>query len=96
MARGSKKPKTQMNFDPKDFKDEYLSRFLKDKKGDVKGETIDFEGDDLVVKKGDEFFRVPISSVELEEEFLMLKKRVDWKKAKVMGEKWRKRELDPL
>jgi hypothetical protein len=96
MARGKKKPRTPPEFDPKEFKDEYLSRFVKDKKDNIKGETIGFEDKDLIVKKGDSFFRVPISAVELVEDYLNLRKKIDWKKAKVQGEKWRKKELDPL
>jgi hypothetical protein len=34
--------------------------------------------------------------VELVEDFLSLRKKIDWKKARVQGEKWRKKELDPL
>ncbi|MGA1872301.1 MAG: DUF5749 family beta-barrel protein [Thermoplasmatota archaeon] len=96
MARGKKKPKVQVDFDPEQFRDEYLSRFLKDKKGEVKGETIDFEEEDLVIKRDDDFFRVPIDRVELDGEFLIINKRIDWKKAKQQGERWKKRELDPL
>jgi hypothetical protein len=96
MARGKKKPRTQPEFDPKEFKDEYLSRFVKDKKNKIRGETIGFEGKDLILKLENDFFRIPISAVELVEDVLNLKKRVDWKKAKIQGEKWRKKELDPL
>ena len=96
MARGKKKPRTQPEFDPKEFKDEYLSRFVKDKKDDIRGETIGFEGKDLIIKNGDSFYKVPISSVELVEDVLNLQKKIDWKKDKVQGEKWRKKELDPL
>lgn len=96
MARGKKKPRTQPDFDPEEFKDEYLSRFVKDKKDKIRGETIGFEGKDLIIKKENSFYKVPISSVELVEDVLNLRKRIDWKKAKIQGEKWRKKELDPL
>ncbi|MBN1390838.1 MAG: hypothetical protein JXA22_09395 [Candidatus Thermoplasmatota archaeon] len=96
MARAKKKAKTQMDFDPLEFKDEYLSRFLKDGEGAVKGETIDLEGDDLVLKNGDDFFRIPISSVTLSDNSLMVTEVIDWERAREMGERWRKVELDPL
>jgi hypothetical protein len=96
MARGKKKSKGNSEFDPEEFKDEYLSRFVKDSKNAVKGETIGFEGKDLILKKDDDFFRVPMISVQLEGDFLRLVKDVNWKKAEKGGEKWRKRELDPL
>ncbi len=96
MARGKKKPRTQPEFDIKEFKDEYLSRFVKDKKEEIRGETIGFEGKDLIIKLEDNFYKIPIASVELSGDVLNLKKKVDWKKAKTQGEKWRKKELDPL
>jgi hypothetical protein len=96
MAKGKKKNKTPTNFDPSEFKDEYLSRFVKDEGEEIKGETIGFEGKDIIIKKENEFYRIPLTKVELEEEYVMLKGRINWKKAKVQGEKWRKKELDPL
>jgi hypothetical protein len=96
MARAKKKNKARPDFDPAEFKDEYLSRFVKDKKEKVRGETIGFEGKNLILKSEDDFFKIPITSVELEGDVLNLKKKIDWKKAKVQGEKWRKKELDPL
>ena len=57
---------------------------------------IGFEGKDIVIKKENEFYRIPLTKVELEEDHLRLKGRINWKKAKVQGEKWRKKELDPL
>jgi hypothetical protein len=96
MARGNKRSKGNPEFDPEEFRDEYLSRFVKDGGGSILGETIGFEGKDLILKKDDDFFRIPIRSVELEADFLRLIKDVNWKKAAKDGEKWRKRELDPL
>lgn len=94
MARGNKKSSGE--FDPDDFRDDYLSRFVKDSGNTIMGETIGFEGRDLILKKDDDFFRIPMGSVDLERDFLRLVKEVNWKKARKEGEKWRKRELDPL
>ncbi|MBN1540491.1 MAG: hypothetical protein JW939_10130 [Candidatus Thermoplasmatota archaeon] len=96
MARGKKRPNTLVEFDPGGFRDEYLSRFLKDGDGTIKGETIDIDGDELVLKSGGDFFMIPISSVELASDFLLLNGNVDWKRAKELGERWRTVELDLL
>ena len=64
--------------------------------GETRGETIGFEGKNLILKKEDDFFKFPISYVEPVDDHLVLKKKVNWKKAGKQGEKWRKKELDPL
>ncbi|MFW3145435.1 MAG: DUF5749 family beta-barrel protein [Thermoplasmatota archaeon] len=80
----------------KDFRDDMLSLFVRDDGGKVVGETIGFDGNHLILKMEDRFFKIPISAVEKAEGSLVVKKRIDWKKAGKMGEKWRKKELDPL
>ncbi|OYT45353.1 hypothetical protein B6U90_03495 [Thermoplasmatales archaeon ex4484_6] len=94
MARGKKKPSNgNITEDPMD---EYLSLFVHDDSDRVMGESIGVEGKDIIIKKGGEFFRVPLSSLELEERILRVVKRIDWKKAKKKGDKWKSIELDPL
>lgn len=93
MARGKKVNQKDVVDDPKD---EYLSRFVKDKKDEIKGESIGVEGTMIVLKQGNDFMMIPLASVEIEDNFLRVKKKVNWKTALKKGEKWKKRELDPL
>lgn len=79
-----------------DPRDEILSRFVLDTEGKRKGETVSTEGDRLVIMEAGEFYMVPMSIAELEGRFVRLKGKVNWKRAKALGERWRSRNLDPL
>ena len=79
-----------------DFEDEILSRFLVDKKGNILGESIGIDGEDLILKHKTDFYLIPRSSVALKGKKLVLKKKVDWIAAKAKGKGWKKEELDPL
>jgi hypothetical protein len=79
-----------------DPRDEFLSLFVKDSDDEVRGETIGVEGKEIVMKNGSHFLKVPMDSLRLEENILRVVKRIDWKKARKKGERWKKRELDPL
>ena len=96
MAKKKKKVPGSSEGEVEDPRDEYLSLFVKDGKGEVKGESIGVENEKIVIKEGDVFFMFPLDSVRIEEEQLTIIKNVNWKKARKEGEKWRKRELDPL
>ena len=93
MARGKKTIGKQSLEDPKD---EYLSLFVKDGHDKVKGETIGVEGKEIVLKDGGVFLKVPLDALKLEDRILRIVKKIDWKKAKKKGQKWKDKELDPL
>ena len=92
MARGKKSPEDLMD----DPRVEYLSRFVKDENDKILGESIGVEGKNIVLKEGNTFMIVPLDSLSLEDEILRIKKDINWKTAKKKGEKWKKKELDPL
>ncbi len=94
MARGrSRKPKKMVLDDPKD---EYLSLFVHDQNGVLKGETIGIEADHVVIKDKGEFYKTPLSNFKIDGRVLRAVKDIDWDIAKKKGEGWRKKELDPL
>lgn len=93
MAKGKKSPTDNVLDDPKV---EFLSRFVKDDNDNIKGESIGVEGKDIVLKEGNTFMIVPLASLSLEDGILRIKKKINWKSAKKKGEKWKKKELDPL
>jgi hypothetical protein len=93
MAKGKRSPKTNVLDDPKD---EFLSRFVKDDKDEIKGESIGVEGNNIVIKNADTFMIVPLASLTLEDNILRVTKKINWESAKKKGEKWKKKELDPL
>jgi len=79
-----------------DPKDHLLSRYIKDSKGKVVGESIGVEGKYIIMKNGLKFYSIPLRNiVELETE-LRLKGRINRDKARKLGEEWRKKALDPL
>ena len=92
MARGKKVEEDLMD----DPKVEYLSRFVKDESDNIMGESIGVEGKNIVIKEGNTFMIVPLDSLSLEGEILRIKKKINWKSAKKKGDKWKKKELDPL
>ncbi len=96
MARKKKGPPNPKDPDMTDPRDEYLSRFIKDKKGKDLGESIGMDGDMLIMKDRMEFYRIPMKNVTIVENHIQINGRVNWKKAKKEGEKWRNSELDPL
>lgn len=79
-----------------DPRDELLSRFVLDFEGKRKGETVSTEGDRVVIMDSGIFYMVPLSYVQLEGKYIRLKAKVNWKRAKALGERWRSRKLDPL
>jgi len=96
MAKKGKKVTMTSKGEIDDPKDEFLSLFVTNRKGEIKGESIGMEEEDIIIKQGDDFYRFPFGSVKLENDKLTITKRINWKKARKEGEKWRKRELDPL
>ncbi len=79
-----------------DPRDELLSRFVVDLDGSRKGETVSTEGDRLVIMESGVFYLVPMSYAVLEGKTIKLKGRVNWKRAKALGDRWKARKLDPL
>lgn len=79
-----------------DPRDELLSRFVVDLDGSRKGETVSTEGDRLVIMESGVFFLVPMSYAVLEGKIIKLKGKVNWKRAKALGDRWKARKLDPL
>ena len=69
---------------------------VKDSDDNIMGESIGVEGKDIVLKEGNSFMIVPLASLVLEDDILRIKKKINWKSAKKKGEKWKKKELDPL
>ena len=96
MAKRKKKGMTSPTGEVEDPKDEYLSLFVLNKKDEVVGESIGVEGDKLIIKSQDQFYEIPLGSVVIEEKKLRLKAKVNWKKAKKAGDRWKTKELDPL
>lgn len=79
-----------------DPRDELLSRFVVDLDGSRKGETVSTEGDRLVIMESGVFYLIPMSYAVLEGKIIKLKGRVNWKRAKALGERWKARKIDPL
>ncbi|MCU0799982.1 MAG: hypothetical protein MUC62_09985 [Candidatus Thermoplasmatota archaeon] len=79
-----------------DPRDELLSRFVVDLDGSRKGETVSTEGDRLVIMESGIFYLVPMSFVVLDGKLIRLKGRVNWKRAKALGDRWKARKIDPL
>jgi len=77
-----------------DPRDELLSRFVVDLDGKRKGETVSTEGDRIVIMEGGVFYMVPLSYVELEGKYVRLKGKVNWKRAKALGDRWMVRKVD--
>lgn len=95
MARKKSIPELS-DAEAKDFRDDMLSMFVKKESGEVVGETIGFDGKYLVLKKEDGFLKIPSISVQKGDGCLVIRGKIDWKKARKLGEKWRRKELDPL
>ena len=91
-----KKNENTPSSDPQEFEDFLLSRFLVDKNDNILGESIGFEGPNVVIKHKDKFYLIPRPAIRLRGGKLILIKHVDWVAARAMGEGWRRQELDPL
>jgi hypothetical protein len=79
-----------------DPKDHLLSRFIYDSKGKSIGESIGVERGRLIMKSGKVFYSIPLKNIKERETDLALRGRIDRKKARKLGEIWRKKALDPL
>jgi hypothetical protein len=73
-----------------------LSRFIETPKGTRLGESIGIDKKMLIMKKKSKFYSIPLKAIKEKGDVLILKKRVDWKKASKLGETWRKRTLDVI
>ncbi|MEA3558533.1 MAG: DUF5749 family beta-barrel protein [Candidatus Thermoplasmatota archaeon] len=96
MARSKKGSPDLKDLDIEGFMDDHLSLHVKDRNGESRGESIGFDGNYIILKKKDEYLKIPLSSIEKKEDHLKIKKKVNWKNAKKEGERWRKKELNPL
>jgi hypothetical protein len=73
-----------------------LSRFIETSKGTRLGESIGIDKKMLIMKKKSKFYSIPLKAIKEKGDVLILKKRVDWKKASKLGESWRRRTLDVI
>ena len=89
-------PSTDLGWMEEDPKDHLLSRFIYDPSNNVIGESIGVEGKHLIMKSGLKFYSIPLTNIVEKDDNLALKGRIDRKKARKLGEAWRKRALDPL
>jgi len=79
-----------------DPKDHLLSRFIEDPSSNIIGESIGIERKNLIMKSGLKFYSIPLKNIVEKNDNLSIKGRIDRKKARKLGEAWRKRALDPL
>ena len=73
-----------------------LSRFIETPKGTKLGESIGIEKKSLILKNKSNFYSVPLNSIKEKGDKLILRKKIDWKKAAKIGEAWRRRTLDVI
>ncbi len=67
-----------------------LSRFVVDKDGNRVGESISVHKDLLIIKKGGDYYAVPLKHVEVKDDEIHVKGIVKWDMAKKMAEEWKK------
>lgn len=73
---------------------EYLiPRFVINKNGERIGETIGMDGQKIILKKDGNFYSVPLSVLDERLGELIIEKDIDWGKAKILGERWRKKSF---
>ncbi len=90
------KPRVDRSVWTEDPRDELLSRFIKDKKGRKLGESIGVEGNEMIMKRGDRFYIIPLKNIKKKKKELLFVGKINWKAAKIKGERWRKRSLDVI
>jgi hypothetical protein len=91
--KGSK-PKKQSKRDQNGRKDRLVCKFVFDGLGHMLGESISIDHDLIIIKTDDCFLGIPLKHVESDGKKVIVKGLVDTKNAKVLGERWRKEELN--
>ena len=76
-----------------DLYESLIPRFVVNKSGEKIGETIGMDGQRIILKKNSDFYSVPLSVLDEHLGELIIKKNVDWEKAKALGERWRKKSF---
>lgn len=68
-----------------------LLKFVQDSDGNRRGETVAFEGNEVVMKGPQGFFLVPADRLKLEGDTVRVVGHVEWDAARAAGEAWRTR-----
>ena len=70
-----------------------ICKFVFDGLGNPLGESIRVENDLIIVKTDGSFLGIPLKHVEADGKKVIVKGLVDKKNAKVLGERWRRKEI---
>ncbi len=89
----SKRKKMEEIEEEETYKTGLLCRFVLDRIGRKKGESVSIEKDIMIIKSGNKYLGVPLKHIEEEDKTLLVKGLVDKDKAEEMGEKWRRESL---
>jgi hypothetical protein len=73
-----------------------LSRFVETPKGTKLGESIGIDKSRLILKNKLKFYSIPMTSIKEKGDKLVLRRKVNWKLAVKLGERWRKKTLDVI
>ena len=80
-----------------------LSRFVVLQTGEQAGESIGvesapkgLEGQRLIIKKGNDFYSIPLDAVQKQDEDLVIIDDIDWAMAEALGEGWRKKAFNVI
>ncbi|MBU2565161.1 MAG: hypothetical protein KJ655_02770 [Candidatus Thermoplasmatota archaeon] len=76
-----------------DISEYLIPRFVINKGGERIGETIGMDGQRVILKKDSNFYSVPLSVLDERHGELIIEKEPDWEKAKILGERWRKKSF---
>lgn len=68
-----------------------VSRFVIDKEGNRIGETISLDDDLVIIKKQNKYLAIPLKHIEYSKENVRIRGIIEWDKAILMGEQWRKK-----
>ena len=67
-----------------------LCRFVVDGKGNRIGESVSLDGDIIIIKSSSKYLGVPLKHIENEGKHLLVKGLIDFDRAELIGEQWRK------
>jgi hypothetical protein len=73
-----------------------LSRFIESPKGVRLGESIGIDGSNIIMKNKTKFYSISLKAIKEKGDALILRKKINWKLAEKLGEKWRKKTLDVI
>lgn len=86
--------KTPYKHDENVQTDVLICKFVFDGRGNLIGESISIENDLMIIKTEDSFLGIPLKHIESDGKKVIVKGLVDTKKARILGEQWRKEELN--